>query len=337
MSSQHVSIGEDHAAMKRCLDLALKGRGKTGTNPMVGAVLVREKKIIAEGFHAAFGKAHAERQLLENIEQKISSNDTLYVNLEPCCHTEKKTPPCAQMIIERGVKNVVIGMLDPNPAVSGKGVELLRAQGIGVRVAMGQTADCLRLNRGYVSLQTKGYPWITLKEAMTLDGHHAKRNGSPLKITSAEQDAWAHRFLRARHDAILVGIGTVLSDDPQLTARYSGHDEPYRIVLDATLKIPLTARIVNSVLATRTIIITTPDSDPKKASELRKRGVTIFEAPLASRNFDWSALWQKLTVPTGDFSGISSILVEGGEKTWDIFRSAGLCNEEVILLGDLQA
>ncbi len=138
--------------LRRCLSLAEQGRGKTGANPMVGAVLVRDGKIIAEGFHEGFGKAHAERQLLEKLEQKISSKDILYVNLEPCCHEKKKTPPCAQMLVEKGIKHVVYGMKDPNPAVNGKGIQYLRSKGVEV-IGPVLEDECLRLNRGFVSVQ----------------------------------------------------------------------------------------------------------------------------------------------------------------------------------------
>ncbi len=336
--------------LRRCLELAGQARGKTGINPMVGAVLVRDGKIIAEGFHQEFGKPHAERQLLQKYEYKIRSTDTVYVNLEPCCHTNKKTPPCAQMLIEKCVKNVVIGMQDPNPEVSGKGITLLCSHGVNVSICTELTADCLRLNRGYISLQTKGRPWITLKQAMTSEKKYANADGSPLKITSPEQDEWSHRLLRARHDAILVGIGTILKDDPQLTARYSlasphprphppapaeaaGRGEQFRIILDPTLKIPLTAKVMQGNLAFKTIVVAATGFNSNKVKELESRGVTLFEIPLNKHMFDWEVLWDELTTPKEDFYGISSILVEGGLRTWEMFRKAGMVDEEVTLVG----
>ena len=270
--------------MHRCLALAEQGRGKTGINPMVGAVLVRpagrvksekwkveNELIIGEGYHQAFGGSHAELQLFEKLDptsplrlrgagQKISSSDILYVSLEPCCHSHKKTPPCAQMLIEKGIKNIVIGMQDPNPEVAGKGIELLRSNDVNVSIAFALTADCLRLNRGFVSLMTKGRPWITLKQARTTDGRIANDEGSPLRITSKTQDEWSHSKLRAKHDAILVGIGTVLRDDPELTVRYTDNPpEIFRIILDASLQIPLTARVVR-----RGTIVIASSPDQKK-------------------------------------------------------------------------
>ncbi len=328
--------------IRRCLTLAEKGRGKTGINPIVGAVLVREREIIAEGFHEEFGKPHAERMLLQNYEQKIRSTDTLYVNLEPCCHTHKKTPPCTEMLIERGIKNVVIGMIDPNPKVAGKGIGLLRSHGVTVTVASGMTADCLRLNRGFVSLMTKGRPWITLKSARTMDGQIANADGSPRRITSKDQDAWSHRMLRAKHDAILVGIGTVLKDDPQLTIRFpspaclefvewgEGIEGRglWRIILDPNLKTPESARVVR-----HGTIVVASSPDLKKANELEKKGVRVLNVPMKKGVFDWDFLWKILMTPVDDFHGISSILVEGGPKTWEVFRQSHLVDEEVQLIG----
>ena len=313
--------------LQRCLELAQQGRGKTGTNPMVGAVLVRNKKIIAEGFHEAYGKHHAELQLMEKFDQKISSKDTLYVNLEPCCHELKKTPPCAQMLVKKGLKNIVIGMKDPNPEVSGKGIELLRNNGVNVELCPGMMADCLRLNRGFVSLMTKGRPWVTIKQARTAEGETTKPDGSTLKITDAAQDEWSHRMLRARHDAILVGVGTVLKDNPALTIR-SLENPPnlYRIILDPDFKMSPDARVA----CDGTIVVT---SRREKAQILESKGVRILEVPVSGGAFDWSEFWQTLAVPEGEYHGISSILVEAGKRTWDIFTKAKMVDEEVVLRG----
>ena len=324
--------------IRRCLKLARSGQGETGINPLVGALLVRDGIIIAEGFHAAFGKPHAERQLLEKCEQDIRPTDTLYVNLEPCCHGNKKTLPCVPLIIGRGVKRLVFGMLDPNPSVAGKGITMLRKAGIEV-IGPVLPEECARLNRGFVSLMTRGRPWITLHRAQTRSGRVAQPDDSPLKITSPEQDTWSHAFLRARHDAVLVGIGTVLSDDPQLTVRYMDHPpEIIRIILDAELRIPLKAQVVNSSLASRTIIIRkeTEESEEyeEKVRRLRGKGALVITCPYSNGTFDWSKLWSILTEPKGDFHGIKSILVEGGVKTWEIFRRANLVDEEVTLVGD---
>lgn len=322
MEREHLSC------MARTLELAQKGRAHTGINPMVGAVLVREGKMLAEGFHSGYGKAHAERDLLEKYEQKISSKDILYVNLEPCCHTKKKTPPCAQLLIERGVKTIVYGMKDPNPEVSGKGIELLQNAGIHV-VGPVMQAECRRLNRGFISLMTKGRPWITLKQAQTKDGRFANEDGSSLAITSEKQNAWSHEYLRARHDAILVGAGTVLSDDPQLTVRYGMTASPKVIVLDPTLKTPLTAKIVRQ----GTILVTSPEASSEAIKKLTDAGARVICVPCEQGHFDWNSLWDALKTTTDDFHGISSILVEGGKNVWERFIESKLMDEHVVLLG----
>lgn len=325
----------------RCLQLAAQARGRTGINPMVGSVLVRDDKIIAEGYHEAFGKPHAESMLLSSFnDQKISSSDILYVSLEPCCHTNKKTPPCAQMLVEKGIKNVVYGMKDPNPEVSGQGIAYLNKKSIQTFGPFLEQ-ECKRLNRGFISLMTKQRPWITLKSAVTHDGRNANSDGSPLKITTPKQDAWSHEFLRARHDAILVGVGTVIADDPELTVRFpstgtgegtslragqAGERGPWRIILDASLQIPLTAKV-----ARKGTIIITASPDLQKAKALEKQGVRLLTVPQKSGIFDWDKLWKSLTTPADDFYGISSILVEGGQKTWEVFRRAGIVDEEVTL------
>lgn len=323
--------------IRRTLELAEKGRGKTGTNPMVGAVLVRDGKIIAEGFHEAFGKSHAERQLLEKFDQKIDSKDILYVNLEPCCHEKKKTPPCAQMLIEKGIKNVVIGMVDPNPAVAGKGIDLLRLSGVMVEIASGMTADCLRLNRGYVSLITKGRPWVVMQQARTPDGEFAGPDGTFLKITTPEQDRWTHEFLRAKCDAVLIGIGTALMDNPRLTIRHlPASYQPLRIIIDSRLRMPLEANLVSDEYAANTMLIIKPglpDAVRAVIPELMKRGVRVMEVAHTETGIDFSALWKALTTPLEGFHGISSILFEGGQQMWKAFRAEKCIDEEAVLVG----
>jgi diaminohydroxyphosphoribosylaminopyrimidine deaminase / 5-amino-6-(5-phosphoribosylamino)uracil reductase len=324
------------AFMYRCLELAEQGRRRTGINPMVGAVLVRDGSVIAEGFHEEFGKAHAERQLLEKYEQKIDSKDTLYVNLEPCVHTAKKTPPCAQMLVERGVKRVVVGMVDPNPEVSGKGIAFLRSQGVEVMCPV-LTADCLRLNRGYVSLMTKGRPWVVMQQARTPDGRFAGPNGEFLKISSLAQDTWTHRYLRAKNDAVLIGIGTALMDNPSLTVRHVPEAiQPWRVLIDSRLRLPLHANLVADAHAHRTIIVIRSDLGAGfrgPVTELRSRGVRVLDVAHDENGIVFPALWKALTTPDGNFHGIRSILFEGGQRMWEAFRSARCIDEEAVVVG----
>lgn len=321
----------------RTLQLAEKGRGKTGTNPMVGAVLVRDGSIIAEGFHEGFGKPHAERQLLEKFDQKIDSKDILYVNLEPCCHEKKKTPPCAQMLIERGLKHVVIGMRDPNPEVSGKGIELMRSAGVKVDIAFGMMADCLRFNRGYVSVMTKGRPWVVMQQARTPNAEFAAPDGTFLKITTPAQDRWTHEFLRAKCDAVLIGIGTALMDNPRLTIRHLPTAyQPLRIIIDSRLRMPLEANLVSDEYAPNTMLIIKPglpDAARAVIPELTTRGVRVVEVPHHESGIDFPALWKMLITPTADFHGLTSILFEGGQQMWKAFRAEKCIDEEAVLVG----
>jgi len=336
----------------RCLELAERGRGLVGINPLVGSVLVRGGRIIAGGWHLAFGMDHAERMLINNFDQTFQQEDGLYVNLEPCCHYGK-TPPCTDLIIRSGIRNVVYGMEDPNPEVAGKGREQL--VGAGIRVEGPVLPElCRRVNRGYVSLQEQGRPYITLKRAQTRGGVTANPDGTALKITSEEQDAWSHTYLRATHDAILVGVQTVIADDPLLTVRcHPEHSnlchlehsrkmnkkfdqevkQSLRLIFDPMLRIPLEAKVINGDLAQGTILIASVDAPHEKEGELLARGVRILRIPIRNGVFDWHSLWAMLTTPQEGFYGITSILVEGGSKTWQYFKDAGQYDEEVVLVG----
>lgn len=336
--------------MHRCLELASLGRGRVGNGALVGAVLVRDGAVMAEAFHSAYGDPHAERMLLETFDGEILPGDVLYVNLEPCCH-QGKTPPCTDIIIERGIKTVVYGMQDPDPRVAGKGIAALTAAGVTV-IGPVERALCERLNKGFIQVRAHHRPYITLKKAVTRDGQTQKKDGSPLKITSPEQDAWSHEFLRARHDAILVGIGTILTDDPRLNirgiqnAKFSLQLElnekksftynfinPFRIILDPELKMYTTAKVLSDDQPERTIICVdvAGDHDREKLDLLRERGVRLFMIDCTGGHFEWDALWEALMTPQGDFHGITSVLVEGGSKTWETFASAGMIDEEIIL------
>ncbi len=344
--------------MHRCLELAALGRGFVGNGALVGAVLVRDKKIVADGYYSMYGSSHAERQLLEKFDHKIRSTDTLYVNLEPCCPgPDKKNPPCTDILIERGIRHVVIGMTDPDPRVAGKGMELLRAQGVTVEGPF-LRAQCEYLNRGYVSLRRRQRPWIIMKSARALDGTICNADGTTKKITSPEQDAWSHTFLRARVDAILVGVHTIEVDNPILNTRLvqkksdnsnsalKSEDKkmntnidqysPKRIILDPHLRVPLTAKVVTDARNSSTMILTSgaaAHSESAKMNDLQSRGVDVRVLSVIDGRFDWNALWKELITPSGDYHGIASLLVEGGQRTWDAFKTAGFVDEEVTLMG----
>lgn len=333
----------DSMFLRRCLSLAARGRGKVGNGAMVGSVLVQNGEILAEGWHDRFGGPHAERALLENFDQKISADDVLYVSLEPCCH-HGKTPPCTDIIIERGIKTVVFGMYDPDRRVMAKGSERLQRAGITM-IGPVLPEECARLNRGFVWVRTKNRPWITLKQAQSPDQSIAQPDGSPKKITSRDQDRWSHTFLRARHDAILVGVGTIIADNPTLDCRFAERNDlnqnsdqyqPWRLVLDPHLRIPETAHILTDQKKNRTIIIYCSASakvDQQKADRLRLSGVRLMSVNMTDSAFDWDHLWAVLTTSSDGFHGLTSILVEGGPKTWRLFQDARVVDEEVSLCG----
>ena len=317
--------------MQRCLELAKKGRGKTGSNPLVGSVIVRDDTIIGQGWYE--GGDHAERIAIKNCDQEIEQGDRLYVNLEPCCHTGK-TPPCTDLILESGIGTVIFGMQDPDQRVAGKGIEQLRAQGVEV-IGPVLRAECERLNRGYISVRTKNRPYIILKKAQTGDGKVANDDGSKLCITSDEQNTWSHSHLRSKVDAILVGVGTVLIDDPQLTIRLNkkvdqNMRQPNAVILDPHLRIPLDANVVRE----GTVIVRDSAETGKQAEEksLADKGARVITIPRREDHFDFEALWEALDAEE-DLS-LSSILVEGGPKTWATFQKAGLVDEEITLIGN---
>lgn len=275
---------------------------------------------------------HAERSLLEQWPHPVEPGDVLYVNLEPCCHSGK-TPACTDILHMRSVKTVVYGMRDPDERVSGKGIGMLKAQGINVIGPMLEK-ECATLNRGFVSVRTKHRPFITLKKARTSTGAIAYPDGAPRKITSLEQDHWAHTELRSTHDAILIGVGTVMTDNPRLDTRFDelkrGY-QPWRIVLDPQLRIPRDATLVTDDVRKSTIIVTDPSMLPQ-AGELQAAGIRVFGVEQRKGVFVWESLWQALCVPHGAYEGLTSILVEGGRRTWERFRADDMVDEEVELV-----
>lgn len=322
----------DEYWMKRALRLAEKGRGRTSPNPMVGAVLVKKGKIVGEGYHAKAGEAHAEILALKRAGEKARGS-TLYINLEPCTHYGK-TPPCAPAIIEAGVRRVVIGMEDPNTLVKGKGLESLRRAGLNVEVGVLEK-QCRRLNEAFCKYILKKEPFVILKVATTLDGKIATRNGDSKWISGEASRRFIHR-LRDHVDGIIVGIGTVLKDDPLLTARIKGGRDPYRIILDSRLRIHEEAKVVK-ISPLRTIIATTELAPRDKVERLEKRGVQILILDSKQGKVNLKSCLLKL----GEM-GMVSLLVEGGSQINGSFLDEGLIDKLLLFLspkviGDSQA
>jgi diaminohydroxyphosphoribosylaminopyrimidine deaminase/5-amino-6-(5-phosphoribosylamino)uracil reductase len=295
-------LDEDY--MKQALKLARKGLGKTSPNPVVGAVIVKNDRVIVQGYHQRYGGNHAEVNAFRNASENLTGA-TLYVTLEPCSYYGK-TPPCVDAIIRNHIGRVIIGTLDPNPQINGRGVSILNQHGIETKVGVLE-AECRHLNEAHFKFMTTGLPLVTVKFAQTLDGRIATATGDSQWISSEKFRRLAHR-LRATSDAVMVGIDTVLADNPQLTVRLVKGRNPTRVVLDSRLRIPLDAEVVKNKEAAPTLIATTPHADEKKLSRLREMGVEVL---IVKEDENGEVDLKNLLRSLGERE-ISSVLVEGG-------------------------
>ncbi len=299
--------------MKRCLQLASTALGNVAPNPLVGSVIVHDGKIIGEGFHRKFGEAHAEPNAINSVEDKsLLSKSTMYVSLEPCSHFGH-TPPCANLIVSSKIPKVIIGTLDPNPKVAGRGVRILEEAGIEVSVGV-LIEECRELNKRFFTFQEKHRPYIILKWAQTSDGfldkHRIDNEELPLKISNALTTQLTHK-MRAENQSILVSTNTVVLDNPSLTVRNWPGKSPIRIALDRTGRIPTNYTILNN--QSRTLIFTEVNQESTDKTEFinidfEKDGLSKIVEEVYKRN-------------------INSILVEGGAKLHDSFISLGLWDE----------
>jgi len=306
--------------MERALELARRGAGRTSPNPMVGAVVVRGGEVVGEGFHARPGEPHAEVLALRDAGAKAGGAD-LYVNLEPCCH-HGRTPPCTDSIMEAGVARVFAAIEDPNPLVAGKGMALLGEHGIPVSYGLAEAA-ALRLNEAYLKHARTGLPFVFIKSAVTLDGKIATKTGDSRWITGKAERALVHE-MRNGADAILTGIGTVLADDPSLTARLP-HGEgrnPRRIVVDSSLKIPATARLLIASDGEETIIVASSGASRKKAGELEALGARVLFT--GGERVEFAELMRLL----GE-EGITSVMIEAGAEVNASALSSGVVDKVV--------
>ena len=295
-------IMNDEFYMQRAIELAKRGEGFVSPNPLVGAVIVKDGKIIGEGWHERCGELHAERNALKNCKEPTQGS-TIYVTLEPCCHYGR-TPPCTKAIIEAKISRVVIGSRDPNPLVSGKGAEILRKAGIEV-IEDFMRDECDKLNPIFFRYITTKLPYVSLKYAMTADGKIATYSGKSKWITNEFSRNDVHR-LRKKHRAIMVGIGTVLADNPMLNCRIENGRNPIRIVCDSKLRIPLDCNICKTANEISTLVVSAIE-DSEKQAELEKMGVKTLILPDKNGKVDLKKLMQYL----GEKS-IDSVLIEGG-------------------------
>lgn len=309
--------------ISRALRLAKKGYGRTSPNPAVGAVLVKKGKVVGEGYHRKAGEAHAEVNAIKAAGKEAKGAD-LYINLEPCSH-HGRTPPCADAVVKAGIKRAFISMTDPNPSVSGKGIQILRNAGIEVETGI-MEREAKRLNEAFIKHVTTGLPFVTLKAASTLDGRIATKTGESKWITGEAARRHVHK-MRDSYDAIMVGIGTIHKDDPSLTTRLAGGKgkDPVRIVIDEKLAISPEARVINRDSLSPLIIATTDRAPKAKVKELEDLNVKVFVFPNAHGMVPLKPLMKKL----GDLQ-INSLIIEGGSEVHASALKEGIVDKVAI-------
>jgi len=324
-TSRPVSAAEDRA-MREAIRLARRGIGTTHPNPRVGALILRNGEIVGRGYHARAGEAHAEVRALGEAG-KLARGATLVSTLEPCAH-QGRTPPCVEAILASGIRRVVLGMRDPNPLVNGRGIAALRRAGLAIVEGVRED-ECLELNPPYLKFLATGLPWVMLKSMVSLDGRVASERGDSRGLGGAEQQRLCHG-LRARHDAVLVGIGTVLRDDPELTVRLARGRSPARIVLDSRLRIPERSRLVESA-ERAPLWIATASRDEESVRRLEARGVSVlrFTADEHGR-VPLQTLFRRLAE-----EGTLSILAEGGPTVHSAILREGLADRVAIGIAPL--
>lgn len=304
--------------MKLAINLAKKGMGFTSLNPIVGAIIVKDNQIIGKGYHENYGKEHAEVNAINSATKDVKGS-TLYVTLEPCCHYGK-TPPCTEKIIKSKIKKVVIGALDPTEKVAGKGVQILKDKGIEVVTGVLED-ECKDLIKIFTKYHTKNLPYIYSKYAMTLDGKIATITGDSKWISGEKSRKDAHK-LRGLLSSIMVGVGTVIADDPMLNCRINGYKSPTRIIVDSHLKTPIDSKIVQTANYIKTIIATA-SKDEEKIKKYEAKNVKIAKIPLKENKIDVLKLSKYLALT----EKIDSILLEGGGELNYSFYNAKLIDK----------
>jgi len=315
-----MATDNDKYFMKMALDLAAKGQGFTAPNPMVGAVLVKDGKVVGKGYHEAVGTAHAEVNAIDDAGDQ-AKGATLYVTLEPCNHTGR-TPPCTEKILSAGISRVMVAMNDPNPDVRGGGNDYLQSQGIPVTSGACE-AEARQLNEVFIKYVRTRRPFVILKCAMTLDGRIATKTGDAKWVSGDASREYVHQMRHAA-DGIMVGIGTVRSDDPSLTTRLEGTEgrDPTRVILDTHLSIPGDAKVLSLDSHAGTLVVTGPSVSDEKASAIENQGARVIRTGLKAGRIDLDALMNQL----GEM-GITSLLVEGGGTVAASALAAGIVDK----------
>ncbi len=320
----------DRLHLARTLELAIQGQGRVSPNPLVGAVIARDGAVLGEGWHTAYGEPHAEVEALHAAAGTDLADATLYVSLEPCCHTGKQ-PPCTDAIVASGIRRVVVASDDPTEKASGRGLGILRDEGLAVELADGELAARARLlNQPFRKHARSGRPWVLFKSAMTLDGKVATRAGDSKWISSEESRRRAHRW-RAECDAVAVGIGTALADDPQLTARIEGvARQPRRIVFDATARLPLDSQLVAAASDIPLTVVVSRAAPRAATDALETHGVEVIVATGEHEQARVCSALDQLGA-----TGVGSILLEGGPRLAGAFFDAGEIDELRLFLAPL--
>jgi diaminohydroxyphosphoribosylaminopyrimidine deaminase / 5-amino-6-(5-phosphoribosylamino)uracil reductase len=320
----------DRLHLARTLELAVQGQGRVSPNPLVGAVIARDGEVLGEGWHTAYGEPHAEVEALTAAAGSDLADATLYVSLEPCCHTGKQ-PPCTDAIVASGIRRVVVASDDPTEKASGRGLGILRDEGIAVEVADGELAARARLlNQPFRKHARTGRPWILFKSAMTLDGKVATRAGDSKWISGEESRRRGHRW-RAEQDAVAVGIGTALADDPQLTARIEGVvRQPRRVVFDATARLPLDSQLVAAAPEIPLTVVVSRAAPRSATDALETHGAEVIVATGENETARVLSALDQLGA-----AGVGSILLEGGPRLAGAFFDAGEIDELRLFLAPL--
>jgi diaminohydroxyphosphoribosylaminopyrimidine deaminase/5-amino-6-(5-phosphoribosylamino)uracil reductase len=315
----------DREHLRRALELAEFGRGKVSPNPLVGAVIVRDGKVIGEGFHAELGDLHAERAALADCRERgeNSAGATMYVTLEPCAH-EGRQPPCTEAVLEAGIGRIVIGSDDPSEKAAGRGPGVLRDGGVEVEFAAGTEATAARLlNQPFRKHARTGQPLVTLKLAMSLDGQTETPPGESPWISSDESQELVHRW-RSESDAVAIGIGTVLADDPLLTARLPGARQPLRVVFDRRARLPLDSQLIGTLDQSPVLVVVSQDADSARTAALREVGAEVLVADRIDSAL--SELGRR---------GITSLFLEGGRMLATAFAEGGEIDEARVFVAPI--
>ena len=316
---------EDHLKyIESCFTLAQKGRGHVSPNPLVGAVLVKNGKVIGKGYHRKFGDVHAEVNAIKNATKNVAGS-TLYCSLEPCCHTNKQTPPCVPLIIQNKIRKVVISNFDPNTAVNGIGVQQLRDAGIEVITGILED-DGKVLNKFYFKYVSEKIPYITLKIAQSIDGKISEAKNKQTWLTGKESIKFVHN-LRSEYDAVLVGAGTIKTDDPLLNVRQVKGRNPVRVIIDGKLSIPIKSKILNSVDPENTWLFISDSVDEKEIKRIADSGINIIRLSGLKQNL----LHLRKILKVLAEKKIISVMVEGGANIFNQFIEKDLFDDIIIL------